>query len=164
MIVKSQSRHSGKKETSNASKARYSLKYIQIPPFISFHCRIRIYSGPYFPAFKLNTKRYSVRILIQSKYGKILTRLTPNMDTFYGEVFMEYSLGGRPSVSYGTYESKYVSDKQMISYFCVDVSPTSNQVLLWAIKLFTFHWKHEKNSGHFSLWHWWIPYHSAGQK
>ena len=35
--------------------------------------RIRSFSGPYFPAFGLN---------IQSEYGKIRTRKTPNMDTF----------------------------------------------------------------------------------
>ena len=51
------------------------------------HCvksvRIRSYSGPYFPAFGLNMERYSVSLHIQSKYGKMLTRITPNMDTFY---------------------------------------------------------------------------------
>ena len=35
---------------------------------------IRSYSGPYFPAFGLNT---------QSECGKIRTRITPNTDTFY---------------------------------------------------------------------------------
>ena len=51
------------------------------------HCvknvRIRSYSGPYFPAFRLNTERYSVSLHIQSKCGKIRTRITPNTDTFY---------------------------------------------------------------------------------
>ena len=50
------------------------------------HCvksvRIRSYSGPHFPVFGLNTKRYSVSLHIQSKYGKIQTRITPNTDTF----------------------------------------------------------------------------------
>ena len=44
--------------------------------------RIRSYSGPYFPAFGLNTKRYSVSVRIQSECGKIQTRITPNTDTF----------------------------------------------------------------------------------
>ena len=44
--------------------------------------RIRSYSGPYFPAFGLNTERYKVRS-IRSEYGKIRTRITPNEDTFY---------------------------------------------------------------------------------
>ena len=46
------------------------------------HCirsvRIRSYSGPDFPAFRLNTE-YN----IQYEYGKIRTRITPNTDTFY---------------------------------------------------------------------------------
>ena len=45
--------------------------------------RIRSYSGPYFPAFELNTERYSVSLRIQSEWGKIRTRTTPNTDTFY---------------------------------------------------------------------------------
>ena len=45
--------------------------------------RIRSFSGPYFPAFGLNTKRYSVSLRIQSECTKIRTRKTPNTDTFY---------------------------------------------------------------------------------
>ena len=45
--------------------------------------RIRSYSSPYFPAFGLNTKRYSVSLRIQSECGEIRTRLTPNTNTFY---------------------------------------------------------------------------------
>ena len=45
--------------------------------------RIRSYSGPHFPAFWLNTERYSVSLRIQPKYGKIWTRITLHMDTFY---------------------------------------------------------------------------------
>ena len=45
--------------------------------------RIRKYSGPHFLAFELNTERYSVSLHIQSERGKILTRITPNTDTFY---------------------------------------------------------------------------------
>ena len=51
------------------------------------HCmksaRIQSYSGPYFPAFGLNTERYSVSLRIQSECGKIRTRTTPNTATFY---------------------------------------------------------------------------------
>ena len=51
------------------------------------HCmksvRIRNYSGPNFPAFGLNTKRYSVSLRIQSESGRMQTRITPNTDTFY---------------------------------------------------------------------------------
>ena len=53
--------------------------------------RIRSYSSPHFPAFGLNTERYGVygvwrdevSVLIQSKCGKMRTRITPNMDTLY---------------------------------------------------------------------------------
>ena len=45
--------------------------------------RIRSYSGPYFPAFGLNTERYSVSLRIQSECGKIRTRITPNTETFH---------------------------------------------------------------------------------
>ena len=41
------------------------------------------YSGPYFPAFGLNTESYSVSLRIQSECGKMRTRITPNTDTFY---------------------------------------------------------------------------------
>ena len=51
------------------------------------HCvksfRIRSYSGPYFPAFGLNTERYFVSLRIHSEWAKIRTRITPNTDTFY---------------------------------------------------------------------------------
>ena len=53
----------------------------------NFHCvksvRIRSFSGPYFPAFGLNTEIYGVNLPIQSECGKIRTRKTPNTDTFY---------------------------------------------------------------------------------
>ena len=52
-----------------------------------FHCvksvRIRSYSGPYFPVFELNTKRYSVSLRIQSKCWKIRTRIIPNTGAFH---------------------------------------------------------------------------------
>ena len=45
--------------------------------------RIRSLSGPYFPAFRLNTKRYGVFLRIQSEYWKKRTRKTPYLDTFH---------------------------------------------------------------------------------
>ena len=61
--------------------SEYSSEYTS-----TFHCvqvvRIRSFSGLYFPAFGLSTKRYSVSLCIQSKCGKIRARKTPNMDTF----------------------------------------------------------------------------------
>ena len=51
------------------------------------HCvkRVRIwsYSDLHFPAYGLNTERYSVSLPIQSKCRKMWTRITTNTDTFY---------------------------------------------------------------------------------
>ena len=43
---------------------------------------IRSYSDPHFSVFWLNTEKYSVSFCIQSKYGKIRNKITPNTDTF----------------------------------------------------------------------------------
>ena len=43
---------------------------------------IRSFSGPYFPAFGLNTDIYGVNLRVQSKCGKMQTRKTSNTDTF----------------------------------------------------------------------------------
>ena len=48
--------------------------------------RIRSFSGSYFPAFGLNTERYGVSLCIQTKWGKIRTRKTPNADTFHAVI------------------------------------------------------------------------------
>ena len=54
---------------------------------IWLHCvesaRIQIYSGPHFPAFGQNTKRYGESLCIQSECRKMQTRITPNMNTFH---------------------------------------------------------------------------------
>ena len=44
---------------------------------------IQNYPGPYFAAFGLSRERYEVSLRIQSKCGKIRTKITPNTDTFY---------------------------------------------------------------------------------
>ena len=49
---------------------------------ISKSVRIRSFSGPYFPAFGLNTERYSLSLRIQSECGKIRTTKTPNTVQF----------------------------------------------------------------------------------
>ena len=74
-----------------AANRRYNSKK-------SFHCRdngngnhsgkiirIQSFSGPYFPAFRLNMDRHFVPLCIQSKDGKIRTRKTPNTDNFLNE-------------------------------------------------------------------------------
>ena len=45
--------------------------------------RIQSYSAPYFFAFGLNTERYEVSVRVQSKCGKMWTRITPDKDTFH---------------------------------------------------------------------------------
>ena len=45
--------------------------------------RIRSYSGWNFPAFNLNTERYSVALHIQSEWEKMWTRIALNTDTFH---------------------------------------------------------------------------------
>ena len=45
--------------------------------------RIRSYSGPYFPAFGLNTERNFLSLCIQSKCAKMRIGITLNRDTFY---------------------------------------------------------------------------------
>ena len=44
--------------------------------------RIRSFSCPYFPAFRLNTERYGLSLRIQSECGEIWTKKTPNTNTF----------------------------------------------------------------------------------
>ena len=44
--------------------------------------QIRVFSGPYFPAFGLNPEIYGANLCIQSKYRKIWTRKTPYLNTF----------------------------------------------------------------------------------
>ena len=63
------------------------LKHVIViqPPLL--HCvksvRIRSYSGPHFPIFGLIAERYSISSRILSEWGKMRTRITPVMDTFY---------------------------------------------------------------------------------
>ena len=44
--------------------------------------RIRRFSGPYFPAFGLDTERCRVCPRIQSECGNMRARKSPNTDTF----------------------------------------------------------------------------------
>ena len=62
-------------------------KQSNLHTIITCHCvksvRIRRYSGPHFPAFRLNTERYGVFLRIQFKCGKMRTRITANTYTFH---------------------------------------------------------------------------------
>ena len=56
------------------------------------HCvrsvRIWSFSGPYFPAFRLNTEIW-IFLRTQAECRKIRTRKTPNMDTFHAVVIID---------------------------------------------------------------------------
>ena len=56
---------------------------------VAFALRIKSYSGPHFLPFGLNTERYGVSLRIQSNYGKMRTRITPNTYTFYDVLSLE---------------------------------------------------------------------------
>ena len=64
--------------------------------YSKYHCvksvRIWSYSGPYFPAFRLNTERYEVSLRIQFECGKIWTRITPYTDTLYAVYLLKVVL------------------------------------------------------------------------
>ena len=64
-----------------------NTSYIIVDDISDFHCVKSVciwsYSGPYFTTFGLNTERYGVSLRIQSKSGKMQTRITPNTDTFH---------------------------------------------------------------------------------
>ena len=61
--------------------------------FFAFHCVKSVdiwrYFGQYFPAFGLNTERYSVSSRIQCECGGIRIRITPNTDAFYAVFDMQ---------------------------------------------------------------------------
>ena len=83
-----------------ASLLPYLLVASDLTP-LDVHCvknvRVQSFSGRHFPAFGLNTERsLVVSLCIQSKFGKIRTRKTPNTDIFHAVV---------PAVKFGGYKS-----------------------------------------------------------
>ena len=70
--------------TCNFDMRIHTMRNVEV--FVSFrllHCVKSVlilvsYSGPHFPAFGLNTERYTLYLRIQSEYGKIRTRITSN--------------------------------------------------------------------------------------
>ena len=74
-------------------KDMYLTKYSHCVKII----RIRSFSGLYFPAFELNTERYSVSVRIKYEWGKIRARKTPNTDTFHA-VSVKTKSAGRKNI------------------------------------------------------------------
>ena len=68
------------------------LKLIISTLLSSTHCvkcvPIRSFSGPYFPAFGLNTERYGISFRVQSECRIIQTRKTPNTGTVHAVTFI----------------------------------------------------------------------------
>ena len=56
----------------------FSRHHLQLNKHGVKSVRIRSYSGPYFPAFGTDTKRYG-----EIQIGEIRTRITSNTDNFY---------------------------------------------------------------------------------
>ena len=56
-----------------------------------------------FPAFGLNKEKYGVSLHINSEYGKIRTRITPNTDTFYGVLSFNFEIAGAKLISVELY-------------------------------------------------------------
>ena len=92
------------------------------------HCvksvRIRSCYGPYFPALVLNTERYGISLRIQSGWGKMRTRITPNTVTFYAVwIIKTYlkTIHGTVEIEFHTpvwkkaiYEGIYISDSCLL--------------------------------------------------
>ena len=76
------------------------------------------YSGPYFLAFVLNTKRYGVSLRIKSKCGKIRTRITPNTDSFHAVVYINVIMSKRDCLPVKLY--KFFTPK---FFYSLPVSP-----------------------------------------
>ena len=52
-------------------------------PTLPKKCPYSEYSGQYFPAFGLNTKRYGISLRMQCECWKMRSRINPNTDTFH---------------------------------------------------------------------------------
>ena len=88
--------------------------------------RIRSYSGTHFPAFGINTERYSVALRIQSECGKMRTKITPNKDTFHAVNKIQNNL------------KSFCSDVATPFFCCVtDVYIFVTDVLVWSAVLKT---------------------------
>ena len=65
--------------TTGRMRSGFSPSYL---PVLVTACRIREFSGHYFPALELNKEIYRIDIRIQFESGKIWTRKTMHLDNF----------------------------------------------------------------------------------
>ena len=80
--------HSSRFRRADLILLRFSLQILNDRILKTNNCcvkgiRVWSFSGPYFPAFGLNTEKYRISLRIKSQCRKIRTRKTPNTDTFY---------------------------------------------------------------------------------
>ena len=87
-------------------------------PAVLIHCvkslRIRSLSGRYFPAFGLNTERYSFSLCVQSECSKIRTRKTPNMDTFRAVIILYLEINSLNNLQ--QYSVKIISKQCVLAW------------------------------------------------
>ena len=106
-----------------------------------------VFSGPYFPVFGLNTKRYSVSLRIQSECGKIRTRKN---SVFRHFTQCEYLICSLLMVFYFLYKLIVLAFSmfaQVISFVQITRALTHyNSVLLTYIP-----WKHQKTFRFFDV-------------
>ena len=79
--------------------------------------RLWSYSAQHFPAFGLNAERYGVSLRIQSECGKMLTRITPNTDTFYAVILFRFATLAQQNIvkrSLTNTTSSFTSEKQTV--------------------------------------------------
>ena len=91
-----------KKGANEANSAEYGQTKSQ-----SNHHRVKIvrilsYSGLHFPAFGLNSERYSASVRIHCKCGKMQTRIIPNTDTSYAAHFSKLNQRFKRASKYRT--------------------------------------------------------------
>ena len=130
---------------------RFSFCFIMIKTFIivkiagfyHIHCVFRVQSsGPYFSIFRLSTERYGVSLGFQSEWGKMLTRITPNTDTFHAVTILESGIIWAPDllkvkrsnltlqISISTFLSKYFD---LITFTFIAIS--------YAVRLVQISWQ-----------------------
>ena len=114
------------------------------------HCvktvRIRSFSGPYFPAFGLNTEKYGVSLRVQSECGKKQTRKTPNTETLHAVSNIEIKklmtvakCDGTKNDSSLYFYAYCVKSVQNEEFFLFQIQENTDQKKLRIWTLFTFH-------------------------
>ena len=106
-----------------------------------------VLSGPYFPVFGLNTKRYSVSLRIQSECGKIRTRKNSVFGHFTQCEYLVCSLLMIFCFLYKLIVLAFIMFVQVISFVQITWALTHyNPVLLTYIP-----WKHQKTFRFFDV-------------